>query len=186
MLAEEILIVNDGSLLLKMMGGLLEGKGYHINLTDSPEEALVLLSTRHIVLVVMKLNDRQTDRLAVAHLVKDFNDGTKLIILGESTHLPAEIFEIEADDYLLLPCRAAEIWRRLLSSLEVAPSGGRSPELRLVTPVNSRPSNNSTHLFSDLRDLFSFLSPDAPSSARRKKADQRAHWRLFGKRSSEA
>jgi hypothetical protein len=28
MLAEEILLVNDGSLLLKMIGGLLESKGY--------------------------------------------------------------------------------------------------------------------------------------------------------------
>ena len=44
MLAEEILMVNDGSLLLKMMGALLENQGFRINLTDSPEEALEWLA----------------------------------------------------------------------------------------------------------------------------------------------
>jgi len=54
MLAEEILLVNDGSVLLKMIGGLLESKGYALHLTDSPEEAQELLSSRNIMLVVMK------------------------------------------------------------------------------------------------------------------------------------
>ena len=182
MLAEEILIVNDGSLLLKMMASLLESKGYHISLTDSPEEALPLLSTRHIVLVVMKLNGQQTDRLAVAHMVKEVDDETKLVIVGESNHLPVEIFEIEADDYLLLPCRAAEVWRRLLASLKTASSSPhRPPELRLVHAVNRQPLNNSGGLFPALRGLFSFFSPGTKSPTRRKTADQSATWRPFVK-----
>ena len=120
MLAEEILLVNDGSLLLKMMGGQLENKGYHVSLTDSPEEALEWLTTRHVGLVVMKLNGRQTDRLAVMHMVKELDRGTKLIIMGESTHLSPEMLEMAADDYILLPCRAAAIWRRLFATLTTA------------------------------------------------------------------
>ncbi len=65
MVPEEILIVNDGSLLLKMMAGLLENRGYQLSVTDSPEEGLVLLSSRNIILVVVKLNGQQTDRLAL-------------------------------------------------------------------------------------------------------------------------
>ena len=41
MMPDEILVVNDGSLLLQMMGCLLKTRGYPLSLTDSPEEALV-------------------------------------------------------------------------------------------------------------------------------------------------
>ena len=159
MLAEEILIVNDGSLLLKMMGSLLENKGYHLNLTDSPEEALALLNTRQVRLVVMKLNGQQTDRLAVMHMAKELNGGAKLIIMGEVEHLPADIFEVGADDYILLPCRAAEIWRRVLSSLETASSKPVSTrEDGLAHPVNQRVLNNLGLMFHDLRHHLTSIS----------------------------
>ena len=137
MIPEEILIVNDGSLPLKMMGCLLEDKGYHLSLTDSPEEALALLSSRNIILAVIKLNGQQTDRLALLHMVKELDAETKLIIVGDQARLPAEAFEVEADDYLILPCRPAEIWRRLNSYLEPTLSlPAVSPEEGLVLPVN--------------------------------------------------
>ena len=104
MVPEEILIVNDGSLLLQMVGGLLENKGYQLSLTDSPEEALVLLSSRNIILAVIKLNGQQPDRLALLHMVKELDAGTRLIIVSDQAYLPAEAFEVEADDYLILPC----------------------------------------------------------------------------------
>ncbi len=168
MLAEEILVVNDGSLLLKMIGGLLENKGYNLSLTDSPEEALALLSSRNIMLAVMKMNGQQTDRLAVSHMVKELNGGTKLIILGESTHLPAEIFELEADDYILLPCRIAEIWRRILSSLETAPAKPALPlEKALVHPVNRRTLNNLGLMFHDMGNLLATISEGLKTLRRR-------------------
>ena len=107
MVSEEILIVNDGSLPLKMMGCLLENKGYHLSLTDSPEEALALLSSRNIILAVIKLNGQQPDRLALLHMVKELDAGTRLIIMGDQTRLPAEAFEVEANglpDPTLPPC----------------------------------------------------------------------------------
>ena len=39
MIRMEILMVNDGSLLLQVMGCLLETRGYRLVLTDSSEEA---------------------------------------------------------------------------------------------------------------------------------------------------
>src|SRR5271157_2206966 len=89
MVPEEILIVNDGSLLLQMVGGLLENKGYQLSLTDSPEEALVLLNSRNIILAVIKLNGQQPDRMALMHMVKELDAGTKLILMGDQTRLPA-------------------------------------------------------------------------------------------------
>jgi CheY-like chemotaxis protein len=159
MIPEEILIVNDGSLLLKLMGGLLEHKGYHLSLTDSPEEALVRLSSRNIVLVVMKLNGRQNDRLAVMHMVKELNGGTKLIVLGDQAHLPVEIFEIEADDYVILPCRVAEIWRRLARCLEEPVTVPGIPQSDgLMHPVNQRVFHNLGLMFHDMRGLLSSVN----------------------------
>jgi DNA-binding response OmpR family regulator len=185
MLAEEILMVNDGSLLLKLMGSLLESKGYHLSLTDSPEEALVLLSTRNVVLAVLKLNGRQTDRLAVAHLVKELNDGTDLVIVGESTDLPAEIFEIDADDYILLPCRAVEIWRRLLFSLEAAhlqparsPAGSPGQPPDRPSYHRSRAALPSFNRRGRLDSINSGRKPPRPQSM----DGQKTSWRQFGLR----
>jgi len=159
MIPEEILIVNDGSLLLKMIGGLLEHKGYHLSLTDSPEEALVRLSSRNIVLVVMKLNGRDTDRLAVMHMVKELHGGAKLIVVGDQAHLPAEIFEIDADDYVILPCRVAEIWRRLARCLEAPVTlPGVPREDGLIHPVNQRVFHNLGLMFHDMRGLLTAVN----------------------------
>jgi signal transduction histidine kinase len=159
MVPEEILIVNDGSLLLKMMGGLLENRGYHLSLTDSPEEGLVLLSSRNIILAVVKLNGQQTDRLAVMHMVKELNSGTRLIVVGDQAHLPVEIFEIEADDYVILPCRTAEVWRRLTLCLESPVS---QPEVTreedLMHPVNQRVLHNLGLMFHDMRGLLTSIN----------------------------
>lgn len=159
MIPEEILIVNDGSLLLKMIGGLLEHKGYNLSITDSPEEALALLSTRNIMLAVIKLHGREIDRLAVMHMVKELHDGAKLIMVCDQAHLPVEIFEIDADDYVILPCRVAEIWRRLARCLdEPVTVPGVPREKGLLHPVNQRVFYNLGLMFHDVRGLLTSIS----------------------------
>ena len=150
MVVEEILIVNDGSLLLKLMGGLLANKGYQLSLTDSPEEALGFLCSRNIVLAIIKLNGRQADRLALLHMVKELDAGTKIIIISDEVRLPVEAFEVEADDFLILPCRPAEIWRRLAICLESSiPQPGVSPEDGLIPPIDQGVSRNQGLMVDD-------------------------------------
>ena len=159
MMPDEILVVNDGSLLLQMMGCLLKTRGYPLSLTDSPEEALVRLSARKVDLVILKLNGGQTDRLAVMQMVKELNPRTKLVVLGDEAHLPAEIFEIEADDYVLLPCRMAEIWRRLSRCLEPLP--GTPPVLSensRAHPINQRVLHNLHLRCQDLQGQASTIA----------------------------
>jgi DNA-binding response OmpR family regulator len=154
MVVEEILIVNDGSLLLKMLAGLLESKGYPLILTDSSEEALALLSSRNIILALIKLNGRQTDRLALLHMVKELDAETKLIIMGDQTRLPVEAYEAEADDYLLLPCRPAEIWRRLNSYLKPPASQPVvTPEEGLRPPVIQGVLHNQSFMFPHVQGM---------------------------------
>ncbi len=159
MIPEEILIVNDGSLLLKMVGGLLENKGYQISLTDSPEDALAQLSTRNIALAVIKLDGHQADRLAVLPMVKELNAGARLVIVGDKVGLPAEVFEVDADDYVLLPCRIAEVWRRLTLCLESTTC--RPEPVREDTrmhPVNQRVFQNLGLMFHDVRGLLTAIN----------------------------
>ena len=159
MIPEEILVVNDGSLLLRMMGGLLEHRGYQLSLTDAPEDALVLLSSRNIILVVMKMNGRQNDRLAVMHMLKEMNSGTKLVVVGDQAHLPAEIFEIEADDYVILPCPVAEVWRRLVLCLESPVSQPEeSRDSSILHPANQRALDNLGLMFHDMRGLLTSIN----------------------------
>ena len=159
MTPEEIIIVNDGTPLLKTVGGLLGNKGYHLKLTDSPEEALLWLGTSNISLVVMKMNGRQDHRLAVLYMVKELNPETRLIILGNHSQFPAEIFEIEADDYVILPCRIAEIWRRLCLCLESKTTTGEAHRRKnLLHPVNQRVFLNLGLMFHDMRGLLTSVS----------------------------
>ncbi len=168
MLPEEILLVNDGSPLLKTIRGLLENKGYLPSLTDSSDAALELLSSRNIMLVVMKINGRQDDRLALAHKLKEFHSRAGLVIMGEARRLPAEIFEIDATDYILLPCRVADIWRRLLLALkgESAPAA-EVQEISQPHPVNRRVLNNLGLMFHDLRGLLTSIDEGLKTVRRR-------------------
>ena len=159
MIPGKVLIVNDGTPLLKTVGGLLADKGYPLSLTDSPEDALVWLTTRKISLVVMKLNGQPIHRLAVLHFVKEFRPGTRLIIMGHQAQLPAEIFEIEADDYVILPCRMAEIWRRLSLCLEAPASKPKATGENLsMHPVNQAVLYNLGLMFHDMRGLLTSIT----------------------------
>ena len=66
-----ILLINDGSFLLRMMGRRLENKGYPAWVTEDPEQALEILSNYDFDLVVMKLSEEDLERLAVLQMIKD-------------------------------------------------------------------------------------------------------------------
>ena len=103
--------------------------------------------------MILKLNGGQTDRLAVMQMVKELNPRTKLVVLGDEAHLPAEIFEIEADDYVLLPCRMAEIWRRLSRCLEPIPGKPAVfQENHRVRPINQKVFHNLRLKFLDMQN----------------------------------
>jgi signal transduction histidine kinase len=62
------------------------------------------------------------------------------------------MFEIEADDYILLPCRSSAIWRRLISLLKAAaPSPPAWPQKDLLHPLNRRVFHNLGLIFHNVR-----------------------------------
>jgi signal transduction histidine kinase len=150
--SEDILIINDGSPFLKTIGLLLEEKGYRTSVTDSPPEAVAELTRTYFRLVIVKLSGKTADSPALLNAVKDLNPEARLIILGADARLPVEAFQLEVDDYILLPCRPVEVWRRIRSCLK-ALRGAASPEAvqGKLNPANGRVLTKLSLLFHDLR-----------------------------------
>ena len=86
---EDILIVNDGSPFLQTIGLILAEKGHRTCVINSPLEALAELARKYFRLVIVKLQGKTTDSLALLNAVKDLNPEARLIILGEDARFPA-------------------------------------------------------------------------------------------------
>lgn len=149
---EDILIVNDGSPFLKTIGLLLADKGHRTSVTNRPSEALGELARKYFRLVIVKVQAKTADSLALLKAVKDLNPKARLIILGEDACLPVEAFQIAVKDYILLPCRPVEVWRRITSCLK-APRGAAVPEAvqGKLDAINRRGLTKLSLLFHDLR-----------------------------------
>ncbi len=152
MRAEDILIVNDGSPFLQTIGQILAEKGHRTCVTDSPLEALAELARKYFRLVIVKLQDKNAEALALLKAVQDLNPEARLIILGEDVRLPLEAFKLAVDDYILLPCRPVEVWRRITSCLKAIP-GAAAPEAvqGKLNAANDRVLAKLSLLFHDLR-----------------------------------
>ncbi len=136
MLPDEILLINDGSFLLRMMARRLEERGYPTWVTDLPERALEILSNHGFDLVVMKLSEEDADRLAILPMIKELSPETKLVIVSDAEFLPIEVFEADFDDYISVPCSPTKLWRRLAMFLEEPPANHQG-EL-FLHPANYR------------------------------------------------
>jgi signal transduction histidine kinase len=149
---EDILIVNDGSPFLKTIGLILADKGHRTCVTDSPLEALAELARKYFRLVIIKLPGKTADSPALLNAVKNLNPEARLIILGEDARLPVEAFQLAVDDYILLPCRPVEVWRRITSCLK-APRGAAVSEAvqGKLNATNGRALTKLSLLFHDLR-----------------------------------
>jgi signal transduction histidine kinase len=149
---EDILIVNDGSTFLKTIGLILADKGHRTCVTDSPLEALAELARKYFRLVIVKLPGKTAGSPALLNAVKDLNPEVRLIILGEDARLPVEAFKLAVDDYILLPCRPVEVWRRITSCLKAIPGAADQEAVQgKLNAANGRVLTKLSLLFHDLR-----------------------------------
>lgn len=136
MLPVEVLLINDGSFLLRMLARRLTERGHTAWLTDVPEQGLEVLRLHQVDLVVLMLAETDAERLAVLPRIKEIADEANLIIVSSSEFLPVEALEADFDDCLTLPCSPAKLWRRLAVFLE-DPGFDRQREF-LLHPANYR------------------------------------------------
>ena len=120
----EILLLGDGSHLFRTIAWVLEYKGYSVRAAASPEAALEALVKKNYDLVIAKLSMTELDGVEVLKRAKRLNPEVKIMVVSGNHEVtfPPEAYQIEVDDYILMPVNPTELWRRVshcLESLEI-------------------------------------------------------------------
>jgi two-component system, sensor histidine kinase and response regulator len=120
MAKHDILLIGDGTNLLKTIGWVLDYKGFAVKVTASPEAALEALVKKNYDLVIAKLTKGDRENLDILARAKRLNPEVKTMVVSDKRDgiLPLEAYRIEVDDYLLMPLSPPELWRRVSRCLE--------------------------------------------------------------------
>jgi signal transduction histidine kinase len=120
MAKNDILLVGDGTNLLQTISWVLEYKGFAVKTTATPEAALEALVRKNYDLVVAELTTAHVEGLDILKRAKRLNPEVKIMVVSGNNNaiLPLEAYELEADDYILMPVRPTELWRRVSQCLE--------------------------------------------------------------------
>jgi signal transduction histidine kinase len=116
----DILLIGDGTSLLQTIGWVLAYKGFAVNAAATPEAALEALVRKNYDLVVVQLTPDSLEELDILKRAKRLNPETKVMIVSGNNHaiFPMEAYEVEVDDYILMPMSPTELWRRVNRCLE--------------------------------------------------------------------
>jgi signal transduction histidine kinase len=116
----EILLLGDGSHLFRTIGWVLEYKGYRVRAAASPEAAIEALVKKNFDLVIARLTTEVSDSLDVLKRAKKLNANVKVMVVSGNHDLifPLEAYQIDIDNYVLMPVSPAELWRRVSQCLE--------------------------------------------------------------------
>jgi len=116
----DILLIGDGTNLLKTIGWVLDYKGFAVKVTASPEAALEALVKKNYDLVIAKLTTADRENVDILKRAKRLNPEVKIMVMSGNNDatFPLEAFLVEVDDYLLMPVSPPELWRRVSRCLE--------------------------------------------------------------------
>jgi ATP-dependent Lon protease len=116
----EILLLGDDSQSFRTMGWVLAYRGFSVKAFGSPEAALEALVKKNYDLVIAKLSREKRDNLEVLKRAKRLNPETKVMLISGSLDMtfPLEAYQIDIDDYIIMPVSASELWRRVQTCLD--------------------------------------------------------------------
>lgn len=115
-----ILLVDDDPFILKSIGPYLKDKGYQVTTAESGELAVEALSNKDVDPVITDLVMEGINGIDVLKKAKELNSETKVIIItgyGDMTSA-IDALKLSAEDYLLKPCEAEEIFFRVRKCIE--------------------------------------------------------------------
>ena len=120
MARHDILLIGDGTNLLKTIAWVLDYKGFPVKVAASPEAALEALVKKNYDLVIAKLTSGDRESLDILKRAKRLNPEVKIMVVSGNNDaiFPLEAFQVEVDDYLLMPVSPPELWRRVSRCLE--------------------------------------------------------------------
>lgn len=111
----EVLLVDDDPFILRTVGPALESQGYHVTTAENGKEAVETMGRKDFDVVITDLVMNAVDGIAVLEKAKELNPETAVIILTGYADMESAIDALrsDADDYLVKPCEAEEIYFRL-------------------------------------------------------------------------
>lgn len=120
MTAKNILLVDDEAIILKTMSGKLTDEGFKVYTADCGEDALELIKTTKVNMVITDLMMEGIDGIQVLKEVKASDQEIAVIILTGYGELTSAIdaLRLGADDYLLKPCDLNELIFRMTKCFE--------------------------------------------------------------------
>ena len=120
MVKDDILLIGDGTNLLKTIGWVLDYKGFAVKVAASPEAALEALVKKNYDLVMAKLTAGDRETLEILKRARRLNPDVKIMVVSgnHDAIFPLEAYEVEVDDYLLMPLSPPELWRRVSRCLK--------------------------------------------------------------------
>jgi DNA-binding response OmpR family regulator len=151
----EILLWDDGAPIFQTLSWVLDYKGYKAAAVSIPEAAIEALATKNYDLLIAKLPLAPDHGLKVIKRAKKLNPEIRVIVVGNEGQVafPLEAYRLRIDDYILMPCTAPELWRRVaacLGSLEKKRPESDS-QLRLAE-INERVLKKLAQVFHDIRN----------------------------------
>lgn len=147
----DILLMGEGSSLFLTLSWALGYKGYRIKSAAKPEEALEALVKKNFDLIIARLNQKDMDILGVLKRAKILNPALKVMVVnGLHQAFPREAYEMDLDDYLVMPLTPVELLRRIRRCL------GQDASERLIdqtpaTEINDRVLHALKCVFWDIR-----------------------------------
>ncbi len=159
----EILLLDEGSPVFRTLAWILAYKGHQVTRATAPQVFQETLQAKDFDLIIAQLTSDRADELEVLKKAKKLNPQVLVMVLSGDHQMafPLEAYAMEIDDYVLMPCPQAGLWRRVAACLERLASQRRklSPERDLAT-INKRVHKKMLRMFSYFQDSLDCLAGD--------------------------
>jgi signal transduction histidine kinase len=156
----EILMVDDDPGILDVFGCALEYKGYRVRTAVSGEEALEVLKSKTVDVVITDLRMHGLGGLEVLKAVKAQTPKTRVIILtgNHDARLVIEALRLGVDDYIFKPCDINEVWERVADQLQKAEGEEREVPAQPTPVFNEQILNMLWIMSHDMRDSLTSMA----------------------------
>ncbi len=173
----DILLLDDGSPVFRTLAWVLAYKGHQVTRAAAPQVFRETLQAREFDLIIAQLTSDRADDLEVLKKAKKLNPQVLVMLLSGEHEIAFSLdaYAMEIDDYVLMPCSQAGLWRRVAACLERLAS--RRLEVSSnqgLTKINERVLKKLVHKLDYVRHSLDSLAMDLEqlTQSTREKMDQ--------------
>jgi DNA-binding NarL/FixJ family response regulator len=130
-----VLMLTADSHYYRRLGWFLARKDCLVLRVGTHEALEEIIRNRQFDLILAQVSRVGGEELALLKRIKRIYPRTRLVLCREDREkaFPLEAYQLEVNDYLIMPCRLGGLWRRLVNCLNRAPEKGR--DLAAVTRI---------------------------------------------------